>query len=216
MTEAYGLLVTTAFATAGIHSLIPEHWLPVVLVGRREGWSLAKTMEVAGLSGLLHIGLSVGLGATAFFLGEKTARAFGSQVEPLSYLFLIAFGLGYILYDRTAGHGRKLMRAPEHDEAEHLPSRFRGDAVPWLLALAVGLHPCVLIVPVLVAAMAEEGFLWAAVLAVFSITTALTLLLAVAVGYTGAERLHFLWLERYGGLLSGGLIVALGLTLLLR
>jgi hypothetical protein len=216
VTESHGLLLTTAFATAGIHTLIPEHWLPVVLVGRREGWTLARTMEVAGLSGLLHIGLSLGLGAAAFFLGEKTARSFGSKIEPLSHVFLIVFGLGYILYDWTAGHGRKLMRAPDHDEAEHLPPRFRGGAVPWVLASVVGLHPCVLAVPVLAAAMAVEGLLWVVVLAVFSLTTVATLLLAVALGYKGAERLHFLWLERYGGLLSGGLIAAAGLVLWLR
>jgi len=33
------LLLATAAATAAFHTLIPDHWLPFVLVGRARRWS---------------------------------------------------------------------------------------------------------------------------------------------------------------------------------
>ena len=44
-------LLATAFAAAFIHAVLPTHWLPFVLVGRGQGWSSARTLGAAALSG---------------------------------------------------------------------------------------------------------------------------------------------------------------------
>src|SRR5262249_47224433 len=41
------IFATTANATAALHALIPDHWLPFVLLSRSRNWSLAKTLALA-------------------------------------------------------------------------------------------------------------------------------------------------------------------------
>lgn len=211
VSESDGLLLMTAFTSAGVHSLIPDHWLPIVLVGRREGWPLRKVMRVTALSGAFHLVLSLVLGLFIYVAGEKI-YFLGHDFERASHALLIAFGLGYIFYDYGFGHGRMAFREPQHGEAAHLP-KVRG-TVPWILAAVVGLNPCVLVAPLLVAAMAQGGFRTSILtLTVFSLTTAAALLASTATGYKGTQRFHARWLERYGGALSGGLVALLGIVL---
>ena len=56
MDPAALVYLTAASATAGLHALIPDHWLPFVLMGRSRHWSVAKTLALASASGALHVG----------------------------------------------------------------------------------------------------------------------------------------------------------------
>ena len=47
------LLVGTAISTAVLHTLIPDHWLPFVLIGRARNWSLRHTAILSSLSTLI-------------------------------------------------------------------------------------------------------------------------------------------------------------------
>ena len=57
-------LLGGGFVAAFLHAVLPTHWLPFVLVGRAQGWTLAKTLATGGnlilaargLVGLLHSG----------------------------------------------------------------------------------------------------------------------------------------------------------------
>ena len=42
-------------ATAFLHAALPTHWLPFVLVGRAQRWSLAQVMSAVVTAGLAHI-----------------------------------------------------------------------------------------------------------------------------------------------------------------
>ena len=66
------MLLTTAGATALFHTLIPDHWLPFVLVGKARGWSVGTTALVSGFSALIHVALSVVLGLAT--LGIESLR----------------------------------------------------------------------------------------------------------------------------------------------
>ena len=67
--RSVALLLVTAAATAAIHTLIPDHWLPFVLVGRARGWSAQTTAMVSGFSAVVHTLLSIGLGSAPLRLG---------------------------------------------------------------------------------------------------------------------------------------------------
>jgi len=89
------LLLTTAAATAAFHTLIPDHWLPFVLVGRARGWSARTTAFVSGLSALVHTLLSIGLGIAALAIGQAAARVIGESLERSSGVLLVVFGVEY-------------------------------------------------------------------------------------------------------------------------
>jgi nickel/cobalt transporter (NicO) family protein len=37
-----------------LHAVIPNHWIPVVAIARKESWSLSQTLQITFLSGLAH------------------------------------------------------------------------------------------------------------------------------------------------------------------
>jgi nickel/cobalt exporter len=230
------LLLLTAAATAAFHTLIPDHWLPFVLVGRARGWSARTTAAVSGLSAVIHTVLSIVLGLIALRLGHAAAAVLGDRLERGSGVLLVAFGLIYALWAwRKGGHfhpGGALLHAGNeaggcdgHEGSggsEHLHYHADGawigaDAGKGAMALAVivGLNPCVLVLPIMVATARSGPGALALVTAAYSVTTiALMVGLSVA-GVAGVRRLPFPAVARHMETASGLLIAVCGLVFLL-
>jgi nickel/cobalt exporter len=49
-----------------LHAVILNHWLPVLAIGRKEGWSLAQTIRITFIAGMVRIISTVIIG---FLLG---------------------------------------------------------------------------------------------------------------------------------------------------
>jgi len=230
------LLLLTAAATAVFHTLIPDHWLPFVLVGRARGWSGRTTAAVSGLSAMVHTVLSVALGVAALLLGQSVAHAVGERLERGSGLLLVGFGTVYALWAwRKGGHfhpGGALLHA--RDEGGHCDGHegpasvahmhYHADdawigkeagkgAVP--LALIVGLNPCVLVLPIMVATADQGAGALALVTMAYSLTTiALMVGLSVA-GVVGTRRIPVPAVARHMETASGVLIALCGAVFLL-
>jgi len=224
------LLLLTAAATAAFHTLIPDHWLPFVLVGRARGWSARTTAAVSGFSAIVHTLLSVALGLLALRLGRSAAAAFGERLERGSGILLVVFGIVYALWAwRKGGHfhpGGSLLHAANEAEgcdghegsagSEHL--HYHADEAgkgAMALALIVGLNPCVLVLPIMVATAEAGPGAMALVTAAYSTTTiALMVGLSVA-GVSGVRRLPFPAVARHMETASGVLIALCGAVFLL-
>ncbi|HEX6850425.1 MAG TPA: hypothetical protein VF139_03395 [Candidatus Polarisedimenticolaceae bacterium] len=238
MPDATELLVPTAVATAIFHTLIPDHWLPFVLAGRARRWSAARTAALSGISAFVHAALSVALGFLALRLGSAVAEALGERLEHASGILLVVFGGGYALWAwRKGGHfhpGGALVHAhdakapacdghegPENPEHLHYHAdgsliRGRGGAGGLALALIVGVNPCVLILPVLVATAERGAVALAAVTAAYAATTIALMVGLSVVGVVGARRLPVPAAARHMETVSGILIAVVGLVFLLR
>jgi nickel/cobalt exporter len=227
------ILLISAAATAAFHTLIPDHWLPFVLVGRARGWGARTTAFVSAFSALVHAALSAALGALALVLGEGAARTVGVRIEHASGILLVVFGAAYGAWAwRKGGHfhpgGRHLHAHDPSAECdghegpgnpEHLHYH---DDVAWIragkggmaLALIVGLNPCVLILPIMVAALPQGPLAVVSVTAVYSATTVLLMVGLSVVGVVGAHRIPVPPVARYMEAASGALIAIVGLVLL--
>lgn len=168
-------LLSTAAATGVLHTLIPDHWLPFVLIGRARGWSVSTVAFASGVAGVIHAVLSVSLGAVALSIGLAAVELAGHTLEGVGAALLVLFGLGYALWAWTkGGHfhpGGSLLHSgdpggncdghegpghPEHlhyhaDEGWIRPGRAGWGALG--LAVIVGLNPCVLILPIMLAGL---------------------------------------------------------------
>ena len=226
------LLAGTAGATAALHSLIPDHWLPFVLVARARRWPIRLTAAVSGFSALLHTSLSVALGLAAVRLGQEATRALGETLERTSGVLLILFGLLYAAWAwRKGGHfhpgGAIFHRREEgpacdghegdsdpahlhyHADRELIEGRAGRGAL--FLALVVGLNPCVLVLPILLGAAARGARAVVAVSVAYSATTiAMMVGLSIAASSVGARRLAPPVGARAMEIASGLLIAALG------
>ena len=97
MTSTPVLLVLSACTTAVIHALIPDHWLPFALLARTERWSDRRLVTLVGLTGGLHVAVSLLLGAALAFAGSAASRAAagraGASLETLAGGLLVLFGI---------------------------------------------------------------------------------------------------------------------------
>lgn len=229
-------LFTVAVATALFHTLIPDHWLPFVLIGRARGWSVATTALVSGVSASIHVVLSILLGLAALRLGATVAAAIGEQLEQAGALLLVLFGLGYAIWSwRKGGHfhpgGARVHAEPVPHECdgtegpanpEHLHyhaddgliAGAAGDNA-WWLALIVGVNPCVLVLPlVLESARHGAGAVMTVALA-YAVPSFAMMVGLSALGVAGGRFLRLPWPARYMEAASGVLIAALGVAVAL-
>jgi nickel/cobalt transporter (NicO) family protein len=217
MGDLSGWVLPSAAAAAGaMHTLIPDHWLPFVLIARARGWDPLRVAWLSGLSALIHTGLSIGLGLSALALGLGAAERMGQTLARIGPGLLIAFGLLYAGWAwRKGGHfhpgGRWLHRRglaacageegpgnPEHLHYHADQELIRG-GLSWSgvgLALIIGLNPCVLIFPLIVAAAPHGSGAVALVVLAYSVPTVSLMVglstlgarLGWAVGLPGAVR----------------------------
>jgi ABC-type nickel/cobalt efflux system permease component RcnA len=222
------MLFITAAATAVLHTLIPDHWLPFVLIGRSRGWRPLTTAVISGVSALIHVLLSVALGLTALAVGVKAAEAVGESLERGGALLLVAFGLGYAVWAwRKGGHfhpGGAVLHSGQgpgcpggegpgnpdhlhyHADAELIRGRPGWGALG--MALIVGLNPCVLVLPLMLEAQ-SRGEIWAVSLA-YGVPTIFLIVVLSAVGVAGGRRIRLPGVARHMEMASGLLIAALG------
>lgn len=57
--DALWRLLISTFIVAATHTLSPEHWFGFVMLGRTKKWGMSKTLIVAGVAGIGHVGTSI-------------------------------------------------------------------------------------------------------------------------------------------------------------
>lgn len=221
--EAGLALVATTVITALVHTLIPDHWLPFVLVSRAQQWSARRTLALTATSALLHVIVSICLGLGIVWLGhgaEQMMVGIAESLESLTGWMLVAFGLAYMgWFLLRGGHVHSFGMHPHHHPlAAHRQagaSVQRSNLTGYALALIVGFNPCILLLPTVYGAARISRFALAAVAASFALTTVVTMVSATLLGLRGTTRLTSAFLTRYGEALSGGLIALTGVVVML-
>ena len=184
--------------------MIPDHWLPLVLVARARKWSLKKALWVAGLSNLFHVALTATLGMVALVVGLQLSRAIGEAMEQVAGVLLVLFGLGYAFWSWRGG-----------GEHSHAPAKRFEEASAYLLALILGMDPCVAAFPIFFAGGALGVHSFTLLMISFSLGTIGGALTITALALRGLYGVETLLLERYGDLASGILIAIMGMAFLL-
>ncbi|HTV72303.1 MAG TPA: hypothetical protein VME66_01170 [Candidatus Acidoferrales bacterium] len=90
------LLIGAVLAVGVLHTIVPDHWLPIMLIARQEGWSKGETARAALIAGVGHTLSTLGVGLLAWIAGSVIAVKFGALLTMLSSAALIGFG-GWIV-----------------------------------------------------------------------------------------------------------------------
>jgi hypothetical protein len=225
VTSASILLFLTSCGTAITHALIPDHWLPFVVMARSQRWSDARAALLAALAGLLHVLLSILIGTTVIVAGRGSAEDLAARADrPLGFLtgaMLVLFGVGYGVWAHrrearvhggTQDHGGE----PGHLHAHgHLLERwFRRAVSGGALVVIIGISPCAVLAPILFAASVEGPAALVAAAAGFAVCTIGTAVIATLIAIRGLRRINLAFFTRYGDLLSGALVAAVGFVIM--
>jgi hypothetical protein len=122
------LLVGAAAAVGVLHTIVPDHWLPVALVARQRRWSRRETAAAALRAGAGHVLSTLMLGLAVWLAGVALADRFGHLLDLVSSLALIGFGAWVMVSAwcelRAAGAAHR--HVPAHGHAH--PHRHDGPA----------------------------------------------------------------------------------------
>jgi len=212
------LLILAVLAVGVFHTLAPDHWVPVALIARRAQWSRPETARVAAIAGTGHTVSTLAIGVVVWAAGAALALRFGHLVEAAASLALVVFG-GWIAFASLRDLSRNVPanteRAGEPTEAAaelaHPDwSGRRGARLSLLLIL--GSSPMIEGLPAFFAA-SRYGFALLAIMSiVFAAATIATYVVVCDQSRQMLQRYSFGPLERYGEVISGGIIVVVGIA----
>ena len=183
------------------HALIPSHWLPVLAIGRQEGWSARKTLWITVLTGLAHVLSTVFVGLALAALGGVLAHSLEAFTHLLAPVLLGVLGIFY-LYQHYRHH---------HFHLHRQSTRW---GVIGTLAAAMFLSPCLEIEGYFLAA-GQYGLGFVALMALlYGLVTIAGMLVWVYLALHGLKRLDWHAWEHSAGLITGITLIVSGLALL--
>ncbi len=225
------VLLGAAVSIAFIHTLIGvDHFLPFIVLGRAQSWTLRKVLTITALCGVGHVLSSVVLG----FVGIGVGAAIGHLTwlegvrGSLAAWLLIIFGTTYAVWaawralrGRPHAHPHAHADGTLHDHGhDHTGEHAHPHGNPtrivtfWSLFVIFVLGPCEPLIPLVMAPAAENG--WGAVAlvsGVFGAVTIGTMVAATALGWYGLSLTSTPWLERWSHTLAGATIAVSGVAI---
>jgi nickel/cobalt transporter (NicO) family protein len=122
MTAAPALLLAAGGVGLG-HAVLPDHWVPLAVVGRTQRYPLSKIARLSALAGVAHVLVSVILGAVIVLVGLAFRSTIESAQDTIVGGILIATGLAFIVLEATGlGHQHAHDHGPgghDHGAGEH-------------------------------------------------------------------------------------------------
>ena len=191
------------FTVALIHAVLPHHWIPFALVGKSQGWSLARTLGVTAVSSLGHSAVTTAMGIVVAFLGFQIARYAGGT-DIITGGILVAMGLVYISVSSKHTHNHGPIDPALSDRAAAVS-----------LFTMVTLSPCIELLPMFLAASKFTWSLLTLLGMVMAVANAIGMLLLTTLAYKGVQWLRLERLEHHERKMVGIVLLIIGIGLIL-
>src|SRR5665213_52268 len=142
------LLIGTVAVVGVLHTIVPDHWVPITLIARQRGWSKAETARAALQAGTGHVLSTLLIALVVWLAGVAVAERFCHYVDTASSLALIAFG-GWFAISAWRGlhssgghghghsHGFPPLHNPHSDDPVHGPELQRVTTENGILELSI-------------------------------------------------------------------------------
>lgn len=196
-------LIIGSFILSLLHALIPNHWLPILAIARKENWSRKETVGVTFLAGLAHatstIVIGMGLGLLGYTL-SKEIEFFTSLVAPG---ILIALGLFFIWQHYRHKHF--------HLHREVTVKNRNKRQIIGMLTVAMFFSPCLEIEAYYPAAGAIGWHAVATISLIYLIISVGGMLAWVSWAYTKITHVNWHKLEHNAGIITGLVLILTGL-----
>ena len=195
-------IITGSVIISLLHALIPNHWLPVLAIGKKEGWSLAQTSRITLIAGLSHVISTLVVGLLLGLIGGELAEYLDHFTHVIAPSILILLGLYFIRQHYRHQHF--------HLGKEKLEKKTKG-AIVRALVIAMFLSPCMEIEAYFLLAGAMGWYMVIFIAAMYSVITIVGMLIWVRVVYKGLVKLNWHKWEHNAGIITGLTLVSTGI-----
>ncbi len=218
-------------AAAGVgfgHAILPDHWVPLAVLGRTRGYPLARVARLSGMAGVAHVLVSLVLGAVIVAVGLQFRSAVQSAQDTIIGCVLILTGLAFVTFELTGrGHHHEHGDSHEHTHERDAPasvsgagepgvtreSRFRGLA-GVMVPFGVAASPDLTILPVFLAATTAGAMTAISSLIIFAAVTISTIVSLTLLACAGGYHVRGKWLERWGNVFTALALIVIGALVL--
>jgi nickel/cobalt transporter (NicO) family protein len=185
-----------------LHAVLPNHWLPLLAIGRTEKWSTREVTWIAFLCGSAHAISTIVIGFILGFLGYKISANISSFTKIIAPAILLVMGL-YFIYQHHRHHHFHM-----HQQPDPAAPKIKIIAV---LTAAMFLSPCLEI---------EGYFLVAGTKGLSAILTIGMIYILLSIGgmvlwirWAFQKSRTFNWhaLEHNAGIITGGTLMVTGI-----
>jgi nickel/cobalt exporter len=233
-------------AAAGVgfgHAILPDHWVPLAVVGRTRGYRLARVARLSGMAGVAHVLVSLVLGGVIVGVGLQFRSSVQSAQDTIIGCVLILTGLGFAAlelsgrghhhgHDHDHGadgahrHGHAHQHSHGHPHA-HLPSTAEADErivaqesqlgglAAVMVPFGAAASPDLTILPVFLAATTAGVSTAISSLVIFAVVTIGTIVGLTLLACFGGYQLRGQWLERWGNVFTALVLLVIGALVLL-
>jgi len=220
-------------AAAGVgfgHAILPDHWVPLAVVGRTRRYQLARVARLSGMAGVAHVLVSIVLGGIIIGVGLQFRSTVQGAQDTIIGWVLILTGLGFAVLELTGhGHGHGHEHVHEHDDNRAHPhrhsasevderiateaSRFHGLA-SVMVPFGAAASPDLTILPVFLAATTAGVGTAIGSLVIFALVTIGTIVGLTLLACFGGYQIRGPWLERWGNVFTALTLVSIGALVL--
>ncbi len=184
-----------------LHAIIPNHWLPLVVISRAEKWPRRETLSYTVILSLAHILSTVVLGLLIGWIGISLAarvEIFSSIVAPV---ILILMGLIYFT-----------LNIHQHVQDKTQPP-FRRGKTGILIMLMIGMFfsPCLEIETIYLAG-GVYGYPFLLTISFIYLVLSMAGIFAMTwLSMEGFKKLNWYWIEHNEKRITGMVLIALGI-----
>ena len=220
-------------AAAGVgfgHAILPDHWVPLAVLGRTRRYPLARVARLSGLAGVAHVLVSIVLGAVIIAVGLQFRSTVQGAQNTIIGCLLIVTGVGFAIVELSGrghhraphrdhahghGHGHGHGQAPEAAAGEldertaAREGRLRGVAAV-MVPFGAAASPDLTILPVFVAATTAGVTAAIGSLVIFAAVTIATIVGLTLAACFGGYQIRGQWLERWGNACTALVLIVIG------
>ena len=225
-------------AAAGVgfgHAILPDHWVPLAVLGRTRRYPLSRIARLSSLAGVAHVLVSIVLGAVIIAIGLQFRSTIQHAQDTIIGCILIATGIGFLVLELT-GHGHHHDHDHDHDghhrgghhhDHDHhhevsdhrnagqpAPRRLSGLAAV-MVPFGAAASPDLTILPVFLAATTAGIATAVGSLVIFAAVTIGTIVGLTLAAARGGYQIQGEWLERWGNVFTAAVLIIIGLFVLL-
>lgn len=239
--SATGPALLAAAAGVGFgHAILPDHWVPLAVLGRTRRYPLTRIARLSSLAGVAHVLVSIVLGAVIIAIGLQFRSTIEHAQDTIIGCILIATGIGFLVLELT-GHGHHHDHDHPHphahdddhdhshdhdhdDDHDHSHHHHAGDPTPRRLGglaavmvpFGAAASPDLTILPVFLAATTAGVATAVGSVVIFAAVTIGTIVGLTLAAARGGYQIQGEWLERWGNVFTAVVLVTIGLLVLLQ
>jgi sulfite exporter TauE/SafE len=194
-----------------VHVTIPSHWLPLLAISRAEKWSDRETAVVTAITGASHTLSDIIIGIIVGLIGYQLSETYRFITKIAAPVILIALGLIYFVLE----YRHSLLKTDHlhhHIDVDNIIEKRKSKrSIVIALSLAMFFSPC-LEIEIYYLTASHLGWVGISIVStVYFFVTVFGMIFLVYFAGKNVERLKWHFLEHHDKLVSGIVLILVGL-----